>query len=105
VPELTIDDTLRQLEEVQIPDFPVTYVKRFLLDRFGFSGELTPLKSEFDQMFRCEVRLSHGYIVRISGASETEETLDFQHAVLTGIAQSDPDCRFHDWCIVATALG
>lgn len=89
MPEATIDDTLRHLEEGQLPEIPVTEVGGFLLDRFGFVGEFTPLKSEFDQMYRCEVRPHEEYIIRISGSLDGE-ALDFQRAVLATIAKSDP---------------
>lgn len=88
---LTIDDTLRRLEEVEVPEFPIADVERFVLDRFGLSGRLISLKSEFDQMYRCEVRPGDEYIIRISASSESVETLEFQQAVLCGIARSDPE--------------
>ncbi len=80
-PALTSDEALRLAEEL-----------------YGLAGTLRPLPSERDQNFRLTTPAGESFILKVSGADEAPDHLDFQNTALTWLAEHDRAVRVPRLC-------
>ena len=83
--QLTVDDL-----GFEAPSFSQEHIAEIAQDFFGVSGVLQPLEGERDQNTRITESDGRQFVLKISGAAESPETVDFQVKALLHIAQRDP---------------
>lgn len=72
------------------PSFSTDVIARITRTWFGITGVMKPLHGERDQNTRITDTDGRQYVLKISGATEKPESVDFQVGALLHIQQTDP---------------
>ena len=75
----------------RVPTVDPALLGRFLAERFGLQGSLSPLPGERDRNFRLDTPDRHRYVVKVAHGAEAPATIELQHAALARIADRAPD--------------
>ncbi len=75
---------------VTAPAVTAALASQILAERFGLSGDLTPLGSERDQNFSVVTAGGERFVLKISNPAESATVLDFQAQALLHVAQQAP---------------
>lgn len=73
------------------PRFPATTLAALAKAEYGIEGELRPLDGERDQNHRLTAYSGRRYVLKVSGASEEKDVVDFQIQALLHLQQHAPE--------------
>lgn len=77
-------------DDCALATLPARFAAELLGQRYGLGGEVVPLVSERDAIFRLGQRSGPRFILRISGRTEAAAGLELQCAMLAHIRAADP---------------
>ena len=80
----------RELLESPSPSFALDQVLSFADQRYGLTGELSPMDSERDQNFHIRTETGEQYVIKIANSAENPAVIDMQLKALKHIALVDP---------------
>ena len=84
---------------LQRPQFTDQEASQIAQDVFGIEGRVKPLLSERDQNYQLTTANGRSTILKISGKTETRQSLDFQNQALSHLG-SIADANLYGACIV-----
>ena len=90
MPDTNHDLYYRELLESPSPSFTEEQVLSFADQRYGLTGELSPMDSERDQNFRIRTETGDLYVIKIANSAEDPAVIDMQLKALEHIALVDP---------------